>query len=469
MCTACQVQFLQDGDGIKYKAHSVIIRCMRKHLILYASLAIVLVCLLAIILYNLPPVHERLSWRVANWQTQVQRFLNPPEEVIFLPQEAKSPQAIETMVKATLDALLPSATPTLPTLPSATPNQPGPTETPIPTATFTPMPTPIPSQALLQGFRYEYQQFNNCGPANLSMALSFWGWQGDQRDTRAFLRPNRDVDDKNVMPEEMVTFVETYTELQALTRVGGDLELLKRLVAAGFPPLIEAGHHPRNDWWMGHYLLINGYDDERRRFTAQDSLVMPDYPLPYEELTARWWRDFNYVYIIIFPPERSAEVAALIGEQIDPQTNYRHAAQKALDEIPLLEGRDLFFAWFNRGSSLVGLQDYAGAAEAYDQAFALYARLPEAQHPYRLLWYQIGPYLAYYHTERYQDVIDLANTTFAWVGKPVLEETFFWRGMAYEASGNLKQAVSDYQKSAGLNPNYLPAHQALERLDMQSP
>ncbi len=442
---------------------------MRKRLIISLILAALLFCLLAVILYNLPPIHERLSWRLENLQAQVQRFFNPPEEVVFLPQEAKSPAAIETIVKATLDALLPSATPAPVTQPSATPTMLGPTETFTPTPTITPSPTPIPGQALLTGIRYEYQQFNNCGPANLAMALSYWGWQGDQRDTRAFLRPNRDVDDKNVMPEEMVTFVETYASLQALARVGGDIELLKRLVAAGFPVLIEAGHHPRDDWWMGHYLLINGYDDERQRFTAQDSLIMPDFPLPYEELSTRWWRDFNYVYIIIYPAERHAEVAALIGEEVDPQTNYRHAAQKALDEIPSLAERDLFFAWFNRGSSLVGLQDYAGAADAYDQAFALYARLSEEQRPYRLLWYQIGPYLAYYYSGRYQDVIDLANATFSWVGKPVLEETFFWRGMAYEALGNSNQAASDYEKSAALNPNYLPPHQALERLGVQQP
>ena len=442
---------------------------MRKRLIISLILAALLFCLLAVILYNLPPIHERLSWRLENLQAQVQRFFNPPEEVVFLPQEAKSPAAIETIVKATLDALLPSATPAPVTQPSATPTMLGPTETFTPTPTITPSPTPIPGQALLTGIRYEYQQFNNCGPANLAMALSYWGWQGDQRDTRAFLRPNRDVDDKNVMPEEMVTFVETYASLQALARVGGDIELLKRLVAAGFPVLIEAGHHPRDDWWMGHYLLINGYDDERQRFTAQDSLIMPDFPLPYEELSTRWWRDFNYVYIIIYPAERHAEVAALIGEEVDPQTNYRHAAQKALDEIPSLADRHLFFAWFNRGSSLVGLQDYAGAADAYDQAFALYARLSEEQRPYRLLWYQIGPYLAYYYSGRYQDVIDLANATFSWVGKPVLEETFFWRGMAYEALGNSNQAASDYEKSAALNPNYLPPHQALERLGVQQP
>ncbi len=73
---------------------------------------------------------------------------------------------------------------------------------------------------LLSGIVHEYQQFNNCGPTNLAMALSFWGWQGDQRDTRRYLRPNLEVDDKNVMPSEMVAYVEQFTELAALTRAG---------------------------------------------------------------------------------------------------------------------------------------------------------------------------------------------------------------------------------------------------------
>jgi hypothetical protein len=63
--------------------------------------------------------------------------------------------------------------------------------TPEPTATATLLPTPIPVKVVLGGIVHEYQQFNNCGPANLAMALSYWGWQGDQRDTRAFA-PNRE-------------------------------------------------------------------------------------------------------------------------------------------------------------------------------------------------------------------------------------------------------------------------------------
>jgi tetratricopeptide (TPR) repeat protein len=316
---------------------------------------------------------------------------------------------------------------------------------------------------------HEYQQFNNCGPANLAMALSFWGWQGDQRDTRAFLRPNLQVDDKNVSPEEMVAYVQHFTALRALTRVGGDLDLLKRLIAAGFPVLIEAGHHPPDDWWMGHYLVVNGYDDATGYFTVQDSLTNPDQPFLYEELATRWWRDFNYVYVLIYPPEREAELFNILGARLDEAYSYELAAQRALQEIPARQGRDLFFTWFNLGSSRVGLKDYSAAAQAYDMAFSIYQTLSEEQRPYRLMWYQMGPYEAYYYTGRFQDVINLANTTFTWVGQAVLEESYYWRGMAYAALGQTNQAIADFQKAATLNPNYAAPRQELENLGASLP
>ena len=36
-------------------------------------------------LYNLPPIHSRLSWRVDNLRTQVKYYFNPPDEAIFEP------------------------------------------------------------------------------------------------------------------------------------------------------------------------------------------------------------------------------------------------------------------------------------------------------------------------------------------------------------------------------------------------
>jgi len=60
---------------------------------------------------------------------------------------------------------------------------------------------------------------NNCGPANITMALSFFGWSSGQEVAQAYVRPS--TEDKNVNPWELVAFVREQTGFQALTRIGG--------------------------------------------------------------------------------------------------------------------------------------------------------------------------------------------------------------------------------------------------------
>jgi Peptidase_C39 like family/Tetratricopeptide repeat len=434
---------------------------MAKRLFLILLIGIPLLCVLGVILYNLPPIHERLAWRVDGLRAQIRRALNPPEEVVFVPQEM-----VDAIVQATLQALTPS--PGIEITEEPTGPTPGLTTTPAPTATL--VPTPLPVSVNLPGFTHEYQNFNNCGPATLSMTLSYWDWGGDQNVARAILRPNYEEDDKNVNPWEMVAFVEGETDLNALTRVGGDLETLKRFTAAGFPVLIEKGLHPDDDYWLGHYQLIAGYDDANRQVIVYDSFQGPDhdYPVPYG-VVEEYWPHFNNVYIVPYPPEREAEVMALLGPHADPVYNNQATAQRALEQAAVLTGRNQFFAWFNRGSSFVALGDYPAAAEAYDTAFAAYATLTEAERPWRVMWYLDGPYAAYYHTGRYQDVIDLAQITLTHVDKPVLEETYYWRGMAREAIGDREDAIADLQRAASLNPNSTEALAELQRMGVESP
>jgi hypothetical protein len=437
-------------------------------LVIFSILSTILLCVLAVGVYYLPPVHERLSWRVANIQSQIRYALDPPDQVVFVPQ-----QQGQIMEEHSPAGISPTGSPTPTISPSPTATQPGPTATPQPTATPEPTSTPtathtpIPVQVNLSGIRHEYQTFNNCGPATLSMGLSFWGWQGDQRDTKAVLRPHED--DYNVMPEEMAGFVRAETGLVALLRAGGDVGTLKRFIAAGFPVIIEKGLQPQGDWWMGHYALVSGYNDERGVFITQDSYVMANLPVPYADIGDHWWRDFNYVYIVIYPPEREAEVLELLGPDRDEEENMRRALAKAEAETAQLSGRDLFFAWYNKGTSLVGLQDYAGAAAAYDQAFALYSQIPDRDRPWRLLWYQVGPYPAYYHSGRYQDVIDLANTTLGRLNRGGLEESYYWRGMAKAALGDEEGARADLMEAIRFNHSFEPAQDALLQLGTAAP
>lgn len=417
------------------------------------SLAVVLgglavLSLLAGLTYQLPFVQERLAWRVSELRARIKYALSPPAEAVFTPNPT-----LVAMVQLTMNALTPTAT-TISTL--------GPTATPTLTATPTDIPTPIPASVQLKGVRHEYQKWNNCGPATLAMALSFWGWEGDQRPIAAYVKPN--PRDKNVMPYELEDFVETETGLRVLVRVGGDLNLLKVLIAEGYPVTIEKGFEGAGfDGWMGHYEVLTGYDDGRQRFTAQDSYIMPDLPVTYRDVE-NYWRNFNNTFLVVYPPEREDELFAILGPLADEETSYQIAAMKASDEIYALTDRDQFFAWFNRGSSLVLLRDYQGAAQAYDAAFKLYAALDANTRPWRMLWYQTGPYFAYYYSGRYLDVLNLATQTLQIMDEPNLEESYYWRGLSRLALGDSAGAVDDLRASLNYHPGFAPSVAQLQAM-----
>ncbi len=410
--------------------------------------ALALLVLLAFFAYRTPFVQQRVGWRISELQARIKYALSPPEESVFTPNPT-----LVSIVEATFQAMTPTATQTV---------TPGPTATATVTPTPTIEPTPLPDSIQLKGVRHEYQGWNNCGPATLSMALSYWGWAGDQRPIAEFTKPN--PRDKNVMPYELAAFVQEETPYRVVVRAAGDLDLLKRFLAVGLPVIIEKGFEGAGfKGWMGHYELITGYDDARQMFTAQDSYIMPDLPVPYA-VVEQYWRHFNYTYLVVYPAEREADVLALLGPQADETANWQYAAQRASDEIFTLGGREAFFAWFNRGTSLVALQDYAGAAAAFDEAFQAYAALDPETRPWRIFWYRTEPYWAYFYTGRYYDVINLATQTLDNMSEPVLEESYYWRALAREALGDSAGAIEDLRTSLIYHPGFGPSLYQLNRL-----
>lgn len=117
----------------------------------------------------------------------------------------------------------------------------------------------------------------------------------------------------------------------------------------------------------------------------------------------------------------------------------------------------------------MGLADPAGAAIAYDRAFEVYVRLPEDQRLWRMLWYQFGPYEAYYHMGRYLTVINPADQTLSFLGLPILEESLYWRGLSKEGLGDLDGAVADLLIAAEVNPASMDVLLHLQRLGIAFP
>jgi len=330
------------------------------------------------------------------------------------------------------------------------------TAAPAPTLEVLPTPTPVnfafapagPS-ALITGIRHERQTWNNCGPATISMLLSHYGRTETQREAAAFLKP--DKEDKNVSPYELVAYAQSLG-YGARQIAGGDLTMLKTLVQNGFPVIVESWFIPQPNDEMGHYQLLMGYEGDM--LTFYDSYEGPN----LKEQTSAFdglWKVFNRTAVVVWTPEQASLVKAVLGERMDDQVMYTQALADAQHDIGASDQDK--FGWFDAGTSLLALGRPREAASAFDKAFKL-------KLPWRMMWYQFGPYIAYFNQGRYKDVIDLANATLGKMKAPNLEESFYWRGRAQAALGHLDAARADLQLALKYNSHYADAKAALNAL-----
>jgi tetratricopeptide (TPR) repeat protein len=378
----------------------------------------------------------------------------------------KTPATIEasrTIKSGTLDSKSNITETRITNLSSPTPQiSPTITATPLPpTAT----PFPLPSQARMDGFQHKFQTWNNCGPATLAMSLTYFGDQTSQEQTASILKPN--PEDRNVSPTEMAAYVNEQTDHKALFRVNGSLETLKALIANDIPVIIETGIDPPGEFrwlgWYGHYLLLVAYDDEEETFWVYDSWFgTSEEPLTnanpdgriisYDDL-ATSWSQFNRNYIALYQPQQEPLVSELISQDMDDVYMWENALDRSKAEIEI-DPENPFY-WFNLGTNYAALEHYDEAAIAFDQARAIGL-------PWRMLWYQFGPFESYLNVGRYDDVLLLADTTLQ--DRPYFEESYYYKGKALEALGEEQAAIENLEKAASFNPNFTLAQAALAGL-----
>ena len=394
---------------------------------------------MALGLYQIPAVRSRVEWRLDAAQAFVRVALHPVGEV---PTPLPMPvvHITHAVTAAAVETSVPGITET---------EQPAPT---IPVVSSTPMPSPttLPQTVQLTAPAFEKQDWNACGPATLAMHLRMYGWEGDQFTISDEIKPNRR--DRNVNVEELAAYViNSVPELNVQYRVGGDLEMLRRLIAAGFPVMIEEAFKLpeafwfQDDLWAGHYLLLTGYDDTAQTFTAQDSYIGRNQVVKYDTLAASW-KTFNRVYLVIYPPDQEDMLASVLGTEWDRDANRQHAldaAQAAVEADP-----EDSFEWFNLGTNLVYFERYAEAAQAYD-------RVRELGMPQRMLRYQFGPFHAYFHAGRTEDL--LAMTAYSLKSTPNSEETLLWQGWGLYRMGDRAGALASFKEALEVNPLYSDA------------
>ena len=375
-----------------------------------------------------------------------------PRQVVSLPQQGRATPSPTLTLPVLSSAVGRSAPPTPTRIASPTAM---PTYTQLPTATPTPVHQPTAPSVELTGLTHAWQTWNNCGPATVAMNLSYFGSPLSQADVGAALRLNKE--DKNVSPDELAAFARAQG-FHALVRVGGDADRLRLLLSNGVPVLIETWLEPEPGNGMGHYRLLTGYDDAQQEWIAFDSYVSqgvdPDQPyrgihLPYDEVI-RLWAVFNHTYVLVYTDDLAPAVLSILGQEADEAAMWQRALLGAQEEVRQRPNDP--FAWFNLGTDLVAVGQFEQAAAAYDRARVIGL-------PWRMLWYQFGPFQAYYETGRYEEQMALIDATIALTTD--VEELYYWKGLALQATDDLAGARQAFQRALTLNPNYADAAAAL--------
>jgi hypothetical protein len=312
----------------------------------------------------------------------------------------------------------------------------------------------LPRAARLPGMRLVWQQYNRCSAAALSMMLWYHGWTGTY-DT-AILALNPHAGDVSVRSDEMIAFVEQQG-FKAIVRTGGTLDILKALVAAGYPVLVENAYTPEPGNWTGHNRVIMGYDDDANLLYAYDSSLGNGIDgmgktFNYEGFDLLW-KPFNRTYLVIYKPEHEAQLQAILGDQWDATYNALWTSFQAENDLAL-DVNDPY-AWFNMSVAQVALDNPERAVTAFEAARQLDV-------PSRLLWYQFAPFEAYLKTGRYEETIALGQEIID--STTGVEEVYYYMGEAYAAMGNVQNASSYYQQTLSRNARFAPAQTALTGL-----
>lgn len=317
----------------------------------------------------------------------------------------------------------------------------------------TPSPTPLPKQKILSNNYHIFQSFNNCGPASLSMLLSYYGIQETQEklgnDLRPYQNPQGNNDDKSVTLSELATKAHEYDVL-SYHRPNGNIQLVKQFIALGFPVLTRTWLKADED--IGHYRVIKGYDDALQQLIQDDSLQGKNLWYSYDDFM-NLWKKFNYEYVVLVPKEKKAFVENIIGKNTDEKVAWQNALKAA--ENDLINNPNDIYTRFNISVAAYYAGDFKKSVEAFETV--------ENQLPWRTLWYQNEPLLSYYELGNDEKVLSLTERILHNQNQ-AYAELYLLRGSIYKRQGNKHAAQQEYEKAIFYNVSLKEATKALSQL-----
>ncbi len=318
--------------------------------------------------------------------------------------------------------------------------------------TPTPLPS-IPPTRLIQNDYHVFQSFNNCAPAALSMALSYYDVHVSQEALADSLRPYHnsigDNDDKSTPAPELAAEAEKYG-LVTYFRADGDMDTIKQFIANDIPVVARTLFKKDEDY--AHYRVVKGYDDVNQEIIQDDGYDGKNLRMSYDDWN-RMWKPFNYAYLVILPPEKKAIAERILGDELDAKVAWEHAVSTSKMQLAL-NPNDIE-AQFNLSVALYYIGDNEGAVREFEKV--------EPRLGQHVIWYQIEPIQAYFNVGNYSKVFSLADSILNNRNR-AFTELYLLRGKVFEMQGKIAQAKLEYQNAVLYNRNSKEAKEAYETL-----
>jgi len=313
-----------------------------------------------------------------------------------------------------------------------------------------PLPPRLPTAKLLLNDYQIFETWNNCGPASLSMVLSYFGIQASQatlgQDLRPYQNPQGDNDDKDVTMDELANEARRFG-LPAYHRPSGTIQLLKRFIASGLPVIADTLLAKGGD--IGHFRVVKGYDDARQTLIQDDSMQGHNVRFSYADFNDMW-TTYNDEYLVLAPKNARRRVEAILDADLSVNHAWREAV--AMDGAALVKSPADVTSRLNLSVALYYVGRYQLAVAAFEQ---VQSRLPA-----RTLWYQIEPIEAYYKLGRYQKVLALTDAILT-SGDRAFSELYILRGRIAQRKGHIQAARAEFQRAVYYNTNMKEARDAL--------
>jgi hypothetical protein len=154
--------------------------------------------------------------------------------------------------------------------------------------------------------------------------------------------------------------------LRSMWRNDGTNDLIRRLVANGFAPMVTQWMQDPSVSRISHWRTVRGYDDVRGVFYVNDSMLGNMVPLSYDWF-GRNWQSFSYRYMVIYRAEDEPLLRAIIGrdwsELVARQSLYERTRADAI-------AQDTTFAWLAYGEAAYANGVFDEAVAAFEKGFA---------------------------------------------------------------------------------------------------